>query len=106
MNEAFTWAFLGSAAGISAATVVMTQIVKRFIPKVDPKWIALAISFVISMAAQAATGDGQATSYALALFNAVLTAGAAIGAYEGILGPLAHVGNTKNKDGGDSHGGN
>ena len=90
MEEILTWANLGTAAGVSAAVVTLTQILKRYIPKIDPKWIALVLSVIITFTNQFIHNDFLMETFILSALNAIISAGTAIGAYEGIISPIAH----------------
>ena len=88
MNELFDWSVLGTAAGVATAVVALTQILKQYVPRIDPKWIALSLSALITFGYQLITGDYSAGAFLLSALNAILSAGAAIGAYEAVVAPV------------------
>ena len=79
MDEAFNWAQLGTVAGVATAVTLLTQTLKRFVPRVDPKWIALGLSLIISLTHMIAFLGIRIETAVLTLLNAVVAAGAAIG---------------------------
>jgi len=88
MNEILSWAHLGMLE-VSIVVVTLTQILKDYIPKIDPKWIALVLSLVITISFQVVSGDLVYSDFLLSFINAIISAGAAIGAYEGIVKPFS-----------------
>lgn len=91
MNDLLSWAHLGSVAGVSVAVVALTQILKHYVPKrLGPKWVALILALVLTYAGQLVAGDFAPESFLLSALNAVLSAGASIGAYEAFVEPIAH----------------
>jgi len=88
MPEILGWANLGTAAGVAAAVAGLTQILKRYIPKTDPKWIALGLAIVITILHQMVTGDYNWSSFVLSALNAVISAGTAVGLYEAGIKPV------------------
>lgn len=89
MDEAFNWAQLGTVAGVATAVTLLTQTLKRFVPRVDPKWIALGLSLIISLTHMIAFLDIRIETAVLTLLNAVVAAGAAIGEYEAFICPIS-----------------
>ena len=87
MIEILSWANLGTTAGVSAAVITMTQVLKHYLTKVDPKWIALALSMFITIAHQFVVGDYSWGAFALSALNAIMSAGTAIGGYEMFVKP-------------------
>ena len=87
MDELLNWNTLGTMAGIAAAVSALTQILKQFM-KIDPKWIALALSVVISLTVQIVGGDMAAEAFILSALNAILAAGTAVGMYESVIKPV------------------
>jgi len=81
--EYITIEILGTFTGCAAAVTALTQVAKHFIKRVDPKWIALLISFVISIGLFIASADLTVMKFILALCNALLVTGVAIGIFEG-----------------------
>jgi len=86
LNDFITMEFLGSFSGTVAVVTLLTQLVKRFIATVDPKWIALSLAGTVSVVKQLETGDFSAVSWILAALNTFVIAGAAIGTFEGFKG--------------------
>jgi len=81
MNELITWAGLGTFAGAVAATLLIVQYVKPAFPSIDTRLMALAIALLIQIGVTL-IANGLAQDYALAVFNAVLVASSAMGAYQ------------------------
>jgi len=86
LNDFITMEFLGSFSGVVVLITLLTQLIKRFVTAVDPKWIALTLAGMISVVKQLETGNFSAAGWMLALLNALLITGAAIGAFEGFKG--------------------
>ncbi|MCL2568639.1 MAG: hypothetical protein FWE12_04280 [Oscillospiraceae bacterium] len=86
LNDFITPEFLGTFSGVVAVVTLLTQVVKRFVTGVDPKWIALGLALVMSAVKQVETGDLRTGSLLLAGLNAFVIAGAAIGTFEGFKG--------------------
>jgi len=82
MDNFISWGTFGTFTGAVAGTAALTQLFKRFVG-IDPKWIALAVSVVIMVCAQSfAGGLENVRSVVMALFNALIVAGASVGTYE------------------------
>lgn len=82
MNELLNWTTLGTLAGATAAVLLITQYIKPLLPKkIDTRLIALVLAVIILEIATAVSG-GAAQDYILAIFNAVLVASSAMGAYQ------------------------
>ena len=81
MDNFMSWGTFGTFTGAVAGTAALTQLFKRFIG-IDPKWIALAVSVVIMICAQSFAGGLDIRSLVMVLFNALIVAGASVGAYE------------------------
>ena len=86
LNDFISPAFLGTFSGVVVTVTLLTQLVKGFLPKVDPKWIALVFACAVSVVKQLATGDYSPGAWILAGLNAFVITGAAIGAFEGVKG--------------------
>jgi len=86
LNEFISMEFLGTFSGVVAMVTLLTQVVKRFVTTVDPKWIALILAGMVSAVKQLGTGDFSAIGWMLAILNAFVIAGAAIGTFEGVKG--------------------
>jgi len=88
--EFLTWEMLAAESGCAAAVAALTQVIKQYI-NVDPKWIALALSLVITFALQfivyldaSAKSDFTAANIILAALNSFAVTGVAIGLFEGV----------------------
>lgn len=85
MQEFLTWEMLGTFAGAVGATTVLTQIAKRFITRVDPKWIALTFALLISLGRTLFyIRESSVQAIALAVFNGLMVAGSSVGLFEGV----------------------
>lgn len=85
MNEFLTWEMLGTFVGAVTATTLLTQVIKHFITKLDPKWIALGVATLAVMGytllyVQDYSGQG----IAMAVVNVFMVTGASIGLFEGV----------------------
>ena len=78
--------FLGTFSGVVLVVTLLTQLVKGFLTAVDPKWISLTLAGTVSFVKQLETGDFSAAGWILAVLNAFVIAGAAIGVFEGFKG--------------------
>ena len=88
MLEILDWTHFSTAAGVATVVMALTQVVKRYVTQVDPKWAALCISLFVHFMHLFVIGAVSPGAMALALLNAIMTAGVAIGEYEGILKPI------------------
>ena len=86
LNDFITMEFLGSFSGVVVLVTLLTQLIKRFVTAVDPKWIALILAGTVSVVKQLESGDFSVTGWILAALNAFVIAGTAIGAFEGFKG--------------------
>lgn len=82
--EMFTWEYLASAAGATAAVTVLTQFIKGvpFVEKVPTQLVSYLISLVVMFAASFFTGALTGSTAALIPLNAVVVMLAANGAYD------------------------
>ena len=84
-SEPFTWQYLATILGATAATLVFVQILKLPIDKIwkiPTKIVVYFISLIILETATYFTAGLDASSAILAIFNAGLVTLAAWGAYE------------------------
>jgi len=81
MNDFLSWEFLGTFAGAATFVTLMTQVAKQFI-NVDPKWISLAFSMIVSLGMVSLKDEWTAAAVVMALLNALFVTGAAVGLYE------------------------
>jgi len=85
MNEFITVEVLGTFAGITAATCVLTEVIKRYI-SIDPKWIALAVAGLLCFGrALIFTGDFSAGGIFMTTVNWLVVTGSSIGLFEGAV---------------------
>ena len=82
MNEFLTWEFIGTSAGATLAVTLLTQVFKKYISTIDPKWISLAAALVIVLSGNAIIGDMNFETAILSVFNALLVTGTSCGLYE------------------------
>jgi hypothetical protein len=83
--EPYTWAYLGTLAGATAATLLIVQFTKAPLDKVwkiPTRLLVYVIALIILLVAQAFTGGLTGESAMLAALNAVVVAMAAYGSYE------------------------
>ena len=89
MNEFFTPDMLKTFAGSVAAVTALTQVLKTYIPqKLDPKWLALVLSIIITFGVQFVFDGATSENWIMSAFNALAITGASIGAYEGFVKPV------------------
>ena len=69
---------------------LLTQMSKRYVG-IDPKWLTLGFAAVVSLIRLISIGDFSLIEFALAAFNALLIAGASIGAFETIKGIIRRL---------------
>ena len=81
--EMFTWEYLASAAGATAAVTIITQFVKGFpfVQKLNSQLVSYIVSLIVMFAASFFTGSLTASSAALVPLNAIVIMLAANGTY-------------------------
>lgn len=81
--EMFTWEYLASAAGATAAVTILTQFSKSipFLNQVNTQLVSYIVSLFVMFAASFFTGSLTGSSTALIPLNAVVVMLAANGAY-------------------------
>lgn len=85
MNEFFTWDYLGSFAGVVVAVTLIIQFAKWPLDnvwKVPTRYVVWAVSYALLLVAAYFTVGVTLEKAVLSLFNAVLVAWTAMGAYE------------------------
>lgn len=83
--EPVTWTQLATVGGCAMMTLLIVQLIKAPLDKVwkiPTRFVVFFISFVIMLLATYFTGNLTASSAVLTIFNAVISALTAIGAYE------------------------
>lgn len=83
--EPYTWAYLGTLAGATAATLLIVQFTKAPLDrvwKIPTRLLVYVIALIILLVAQAFTGGLTGENAMLAALNAVVVAMAAYGSYE------------------------
>lgn len=84
--EFFTKEFLMTFAGQVTLVTLITECIKLYIKKLDPKIISLILSLGISLISQFVfKQDFSVEGIILALFNSVIVLLSSIGGYEAIL---------------------
>jgi hypothetical protein len=76
-DEFFTWAALGTLAGASGATFVITNTLRSALGW-SPKWLGLAVAQVICIGAAAELGKAN-SDYVIAILNGCLVYLSAVG---------------------------
>jgi len=82
LQEFITPEFIATFSGMVITVTVLTQVLKSYF-SFDPKWIALAISLVVSLIKQAYLGDFGVLGISMASLNALIVTGASSGTFEG-----------------------
>lgn len=84
--EMFTWEYLASAAGATAAVTIITQFIKGlpFVQKIPTQLVSYIVSLIVMLAASFFTGALTASSAALVPLNAIVIMLASNGTYDTI----------------------
>lgn len=84
-TDFFTWQFLATFAGATAATALITQFVKGMIPATVPtRLVTYVVALAVIILATFFTGQLTVSSGILSVLNAVLITLAANGGYDAI----------------------
>ena len=89
MDEMLTWSKLGTITGIASAVSVVAEMLKKYLPNIDPKWIALAVSAIFTFGHQIIVADLDPMSFVLSVFKVIVATWIATGEYEAIIKPIA-----------------
>lgn len=99
MNDFLNWDTIGTFGMMVATVSIITEVVKYFIPKVDPKWIALVVTLFCQISVQLfSVKDFSASGMVMAVINAFVVLASAIGAFEGLLKPIQNYLEKKTKN--------
>lgn len=84
MTEFVTWAYLGTMAGATAFTMLVTQFIKGigFIDRIPTRIVSYVVALVTLVAAFGFTGVTGVSNYALCVVNALIVALASNGGYD------------------------
>lgn len=84
--EMFTWEYLSSAAGATAAVTIITQFVKEFpfVKKLSSQLVSYVVSVFVMLASSFFTGSLTPSFAALVPINAIVIMLAANGTYNTI----------------------
>lgn len=87
MNEFFTWAALGTYAGATVLTMMVTQLFKgvRFIEQIPTRLFAYVVALVVLVGANSIASTLTFETGGLAAINAVVVALAASGGYDAVM---------------------
>lgn len=89
MSEFFTWEFLATFAGSIAFVTALTEVIKYYLPKINPKYIALVAAVLVTFAVQLLFyKDFSTEGMVLAAFNVIAVLFGSIGAFEAIVKPI------------------
>ena len=84
MNGFMNLATFSTFAGMVAAVTLLTQVLKQFTKKINPKWIALFVAGIVVIFVEIVIPDRISYESAfLAFANWLLVTGASIGLFEG-----------------------
>lgn len=84
-TDFFTWQFLATFAGATAATALITQFVKGMFPTTVPtRLVTYVVALAVIILATFFTGQLTVSSGILSILNAVLITLAANGGYDAI----------------------
>ena len=86
MEEFFTWGILGTYAGATLATTLLTQLLKEAagIKKIPTKLLSFLIAVLVLIAEQAFMSTLTLSSGVLAVINGALVSLAANGAFDAV----------------------
>lgn len=84
IDNFFTWEMLATFAGCMAATIILTEFVKKFLKMVDPQIISFVFAFVILAVGQIVTGVFSWNDILLDAVNAVAISLASNGGFDAI----------------------
>lgn len=90
MEQFFTWATLGTYAGATMATAIITELTKLIpgIKRLHTRLVSYIVALIVLVVATVFGGDVSAASVSLCLVNAVVVALAANGGYDAIAKPV------------------
>lgn len=89
MGSLVTWDVLTTYAGSVAFVTMCTQLLKFYVPKADPKWVALALTILLNIIIHVVyIQDYSLNSIVLSIFNIVSILFGAIGAFETMVKPI------------------
>ena len=86
MEQFFTWATLGTYAGATMATALITQIIKEIGPigRLPTRLVSYAVALLVLVAAVLFSGKATIGSIALCFLNAAVVALASNGAFDAL----------------------
>lgn len=86
MEQFFTWAILGTYAGATMATALITQMIKGVGPidRLPTRLVSYAVALLVLIAAAAFSGKATIGSIGLCFFNAAVVALASNGAFDAL----------------------
>lgn len=70
MDNFLTWDVLGTFAGCVAGVVILTELLKKALPKITPLLISYVLALIILTVGQVVTGNFTWTNFVLNLVNA------------------------------------
>lgn len=82
IDNFFTWELLATFAGCTAATIIVTELLKKFITKLNPQIISFLVSLIILVVGQLVAKKFAWSDIALDLINAVVISFAANGGFD------------------------
>lgn len=84
IDNFFTWELLATFAGCVAATGIVTELLKKFIKKIDPQVISFVIAMIILVVGQLVAKTFSWNDILLDAINAVVVSFAANGGFDAI----------------------
>lgn len=94
MDQFFTWSLLGELAGAAAAVGLLTQFTKKYAP-IPTQALSYIFAIVILAMATYFNGNGEAATFAIIPFNAMIVSMSSNGGYSAITRAFGN----KNVDG-------
>lgn len=82
IDNFFTWEVLATFAGCVTATIIVTELLKKFIKKLDPQIISFVIALLILVIGQLVSNTFTWKGIALDAINAVVVSFAANGGFD------------------------
>lgn len=90
MEQFFTWTTLGTYAGATMATAIITELTKLIpgIKRLHTRLVSYIVALLVLVVATLFGGEATVASVSLCLVNAVVVALAANGGYDAIAKPV------------------
>lgn len=84
MDTYFTWAGIGTLAGCTAATALITQFAKSFFTRIPTQLLSYIVALILIVAATVFASDITMQSICIAPINAIIVSLASNGSYDAV----------------------